>query len=298
MSGANNRLAVFPTRMTLSVMKQKLKGAQTGHSLLKRKSEALTKRFRDIVKKIDDAKRLMGKVMQVASFSLAEVTYITGDIGYQVQESVKNAQFRVRAKQENVSGVMLPVFESYQEGANANELTGLGRGGQQVQKCKDTYIKAVETLVELASLQTAFVILDEVIKLTNRRVNAIEHIIIPRYENTITHIISELDEQDREEFFRLKKVQGKKKQAAARDTLEREARQAEEAAQRSAGSGDAALTGKGSGHSADASGHSVAASGHSADASGHSVAGSDHTATASLSEPGDLLGGDDEDVIF
>ena len=60
----------------------------------------------------------MGKVMQVASFSLAEVTYITGDIGYQVQESVKNAQFRVRAKQENVSGVMLPVFESYQEGTN------------------------------------------------------------------------------------------------------------------------------------------------------------------------------------
>jgi len=37
-------------------MKQKLKGAQTGHSLLKRKSEALTKRFRDIVKKIDDVR--------------------------------------------------------------------------------------------------------------------------------------------------------------------------------------------------------------------------------------------------
>lgn len=45
--------ATIPIR-TLSVMKQKLKGAQTGHSLLKRKSEALTKRFRDIVKKIDD----------------------------------------------------------------------------------------------------------------------------------------------------------------------------------------------------------------------------------------------------
>ncbi|KAF9991644.1 H(+)-transporting V1 sector ATPase subunit D, partial [Modicella reniformis] len=75
---------------------------------------------------------------------------------------------------------------------------------------------------------TAFVILDEVIKLTNRRVNAIEHIIIPRYENTIKFIISELDEQDREEFFRLKKVQGKKKEAAARETLERETRQAEQ----------------------------------------------------------------------
>ncbi|CAJ0640779.1 15995_t:CDS:2 [Entrophospora sp. SA101] len=130
---------------------------------------------------------------------------------YQVQESAKSAQLRVRTKQENVSGVMLPVFEHYTEGGNDFELTGLGRGGQQVHKCKETYIKAVETLVELASLQTAFVILDEVIKVTNRRVNAIEHVIIPRLENTIRYIISELDEQDREEFFRLKKVQGKKK---------------------------------------------------------------------------------------
>lgn len=192
-------------------MKVKLKSAQTGHSLLKRKSEALTKRFREIVHKIDDAKRKMGKVMQAASFSYAEVIYATGDIGYQIKENVKSAQFKVRTRQENVSGVMLPAFEKWVEGSNANELTGLGRGGQQVQKCKETYMKAVEALVDIASLQTAFVILDEVIKMTNRRVNAIEYVIIPRVENTIKYIQSELDEMDREEFFRLKKVQGKKK---------------------------------------------------------------------------------------
>ena len=55
-------------------MKSKLKGAQVGHDLLKRKSEALTKRFRDITKRIDEAKRKMGRVMQIAAFSLAEVT--------------------------------------------------------------------------------------------------------------------------------------------------------------------------------------------------------------------------------
>lgn len=81
-------------------------------------------------------------------------------------------------------------------------LTGLGRGGQQVLKSKEVYAKAVETLVELASLQTAFMILDEVIRATNRRVNAIEHVVIPRLDNTIKYIISELDEMDREEFFR------------------------------------------------------------------------------------------------
>ena len=97
----------------------------------------------------------MGRVMQIAAFSLAEVSYaVGGDIGYQVQESVKSAKFRIRTKQENVSGVFLPAFESFTtEGTNDFGLTGLGKGGQQVQKCRETYARAVETLVELASLQ-------------------------------------------------------------------------------------------------------------------------------------------------
>lgn len=174
----------------------------------------------EILKRIDEAKRKMGRVMQIAAFSLAEVSYaVGGDIGYQIQESVKNARFRIRTKQENVSGVFLPQFESFQkEEINDFGLTGLGKGGQQVARCRETYTRAVETLVELASLQTAFVILDEVIKVVNRRVNAIEHVIIPRTENTIKYINSELDELDREEFYRLKKVSNKKQ----RDTAEKD----------------------------------------------------------------------------
>ncbi|KAH6660741.1 V-type proton ATPase subunit D [Truncatella angustata] len=226
MSGAADREAVFPTRQSLGIMKAKLKGAEQGHSLLKRKSEALTKRFRDITRRIDEAKRKMGRVMQIAAFSLAEVTYaVGGDIGYQVQESARQARFRIRTKQENVSGVLLPAFESYQtEGNNDFGLTGLGKGGQQVQRCRETYARAVETLVELASLQTAFVILDEVIKVVNRRVNAIEHVIIPRTENTIKYINSELDELDREEFYRLKKVAGKKQRDVAAADAEMKAK--------------------------------------------------------------------------
>ncbi|KAG5925222.1 H(+)-transporting V1 sector ATPase subunit D [Claviceps africana] len=229
MSGAADREAVFPTRQSLGIMKAKLKGAETGHSLLKRKSEALTKRFREITRRIDEAKRKMGRVMQIAAFSLAEVTYaVGGDIGYQVQESAKSARFRIRTKQDNVSGVLLPAFESYlAEGSNDFGLTGLGKGGQQVQRCRETYARAVEALVELASLQTAFVILDEVIKVVNRRVNAIEHVIIPRTENTIKYINSELDELDREEFYRLKKVANKKQRDTAAMDAQMKARQGE-----------------------------------------------------------------------
>ncbi|KAK8163297.1 vacuolar ATP synthase subunit D [Phyllosticta citribraziliensis] len=236
MSSGAARESVFPTRQALGQMKSKLKGAQIGHDLLKRKSEALTKRFREITRRIDEAKRKMGRVMQIAAFSLAEVTYAAGgDISYQIQESAKNAKFRVRTKQENVSGVFLPAFESFTvEGANDFGLTGLGKGGQQVQRCRETYARAVETLVELASLQTAFVILDEVIKIVNRRVNAIEHVIIPRTENTIAYINSELDELDREEFYRLKKVSGKKGRDAAAAEKERAAA-SEEAERRAEG---------------------------------------------------------------
>jgi V-type H+-transporting ATPase subunit D len=188
---------------------------------------------------------------------MAEVTYATGDISYLVQEQAKLASFRVKAKQENVSGVVLPAFEVDRVPGSGRpsirllafaahwcysdfNLTGLGRGGQQVLRAKEVYAKAIETLVELASLQTAFTILDEVIRATNRRVNAIEHIVIPRLENTIKYIMSELDEMDREEFFRwvdprktviwidyqifcrLKKIQGKKKRDTATRDLARQ----------------------------------------------------------------------------
>lgn len=225
MSKNQQREAVFPTQMTLNAMKTKHRGASTGHTLLKRKSEALTKRFRDITKKIDDAKMKMGEVMQAASFSLAEVSYATGDnIAIQVQESAKAPRFVVAARQENVSGVLLPSFEAVvNEEVDDFRMTGLGRGGQQVNRAKSVYSRAVEALVGMASLQTAFVILDDVIKVTNRRVNAIEHVIIPRTENTISYIQSELEELEREEFFRLKKIQKLKQRDAEKAQLARQA---------------------------------------------------------------------------
>lgn len=182
-------------------------------------------RFRAILKKVDEAKRRMGRVMQIASFSLAEVTYTSQglNIGYLISEQVKTASFRVKARSDNVSGVILPAFESDRTQGSDFNLTGLGRGGQQILKAREIYAKALETLVELASLQTAFMILDDVIRATNRRVNAIEHVVIPRLDNTVKYILSELDEADREEFFRLKKVQGKKKRDAEIAENERKA---------------------------------------------------------------------------
>ncbi|CAN7135079.1 unnamed protein product [Brassica rapa subsp. narinosa] len=76
--------------------------------------------------------------------------------------------------------------------------------------------RAIEVLVELASLQTSFLTLDEAIKTTNRRVNALENVVKPKIENTISYIKGELDELEREDFFRLKKIQGYKRREVER----------------------------------------------------------------------------------
>jgi len=105
--------------MALTNTKLRFKGAQTGHSLLAKKRDAFTTRFRTILRKVDSTTRDNAKRCRVigqaedgpshaTGFLLAEVTYATGDISYLVQEQTMLATFRVKAKQENVSGVVLP----------------------------------------------------------------------------------------------------------------------------------------------------------------------------------------------
>ncbi|CAI0544845.1 unnamed protein product [Linum tenue] len=218
MAGQGQRLTVVPTVTMLAVMKARLVGATRGHALLKKKSDALTVQFRAILKNIVSTKEAMGDIMKNSSFALTEAKYVAGEnIKHVVLESVQTASVKVRSRQDNVAGVKLPKFEYFSEGdTKSNDLTGLARGGQQVQKCRVAYVKAIEVLVELASLQTSFLTLDEAIKTTNRRVNALENVVKPRIENTITYIKGELDELEREDFFRLKKIQGYKKREIER----------------------------------------------------------------------------------
>ena len=92
-------------------------------------------------------------------------------------------------------------------------MIGMTGGGQAIAKAKERFSRYLKLLVEIASLQTQFITIERVIKVTNRRVNALEFVIIPHFETTIKWIEGELDELDREDFYRLKCVQDKKKEA-------------------------------------------------------------------------------------
>lgn len=216
MSGHSQRLNVAPTIAMMVAVKARLGGATKGRQLLKKKSDALTIQLRQVLKRIVESKEAMGEMMKASVFSWTEAKYVAGDsIKHVVFENVDKATIKVRAKPENVAGVKVPKLEHFAEARDSqNDLTGLAHGGQQIQAACSAFVKTIEVLVELASLQTSFLALDEAIKTTNRRVNALENVVKPKLENTIQYIRAELDELEREEFFRLKKVQGYKKKEA------------------------------------------------------------------------------------
>eukprot|EP00913_Durusdinium_trenchii_P026213 g24592.t1 len=104
--------------------------------------------------------------MKDGAFALAKAHYASS--GDDIASSIVE-----RAKKPSVTTKMYP--------DNAHTM-GVGSGGAVLNATRDTYLKAVECIVQLASLQTAFHTLDEEIKMTSRRVNALEYVLIPRIE--------------------------------------------------------------------------------------------------------------------
>lgn len=216
------RYTALPSRMTLISMKARLKSAQMGHSLLKKKADALNMRHRQIMSELRKAKLDVLESMRAAHFSVTSATFIAGDISFAVQEALKIPAYKMRVQVDNCAGVSIPslkVPETEEDGG----LSGLGKGGEQIKQSRKTFNSTLALLVKIASLQTMWVTLDVAIKITNRRVNALDKVVVPKVANTIAYINSELDELEREEFFRLKMVQKKKKQLKERQALEKAA---------------------------------------------------------------------------
>lgn len=214
---------VPPTRMNQQIFKGKKKAAESGHRLLKKKADALKVKFRDYAKSIAETKGTMSSDSSGAFFSLTQAEYAAGNFKQKVAEGSMSARVRVGAGVDNVAGVKLPVFTKYDTGAAAdNQSLGLVGGGKKIVAVREKFTHLLACLIKLASLQTSFVTLDEALKVTNRRVNALENVTIPRIQKVLDYISRELDELEREDFTRLKLVQSSKEAALKEKALEDE----------------------------------------------------------------------------
>jgi len=167
----------------------------------------------------------MADQSSAAFFSLTQAEYAAGNFRSKLMESNMTASVRLASRTDNVAGVKLPVFTQVDTGSDSLENYGLAGGGRKISACRDKFGEYLKALIKVASLQTSFIAMDEALKITLRRVNALENVTIPRIVQTMIYIERELDELEREDFTRLKMVKKNKEKAQkAKDIAEREAK--------------------------------------------------------------------------
>lgn len=195
------RMQVFPTRANWKLLSVKLASAQNGQNLLKTKEKALQTLLEEAKNKNNRNKiKYMEKQAKTRLFK-AEY-YGAGILSFAKRCEKENAQ--VERRITHVCGVGKPMFRLIRTGEEAQVE---GRCGKRLLEIKLTARELLGELIQAAENASLIKSVETELQITKRRLNALEHVIIPQLENTLKFINDELEEHEREEFFRMKKVQ-------------------------------------------------------------------------------------------
>jgi len=202
-------IRVNPTRMELKKLKVKLTTARRGHKLLKDKCDELMKQFLDMIR---DAKVRREKLTERLSGVTDEFRLAAADTDPRMMAEalmLPTVESDVTVGERNIMSVIVPTF-GITTGTDAAENGGVGYGYAFTTGAMDKAAEAVSDaaleLVELAQLEKSAQLLCREIERTRRRVNALEYIMIPQYEEAIGRISMKLDENERSNLTRLMKV--------------------------------------------------------------------------------------------
>jgi len=198
---------INPTRMELLKLKTKTKLAKKGHRLLKEKRDALIVEFFDILEEVRGIRKRAEKAMEEAFVALTLAQATNGVV------KVSQASIAVREATEistvtrSIMGVRVPVLEMESEARSLTERGySLSDTNYMLDEAAERFEKALSIVVELAEVESSIKLLSQEIESTKRRVNALENVMIPRLEATVKYIRMRLDEMERENFFKLKRI--------------------------------------------------------------------------------------------
>lgn len=201
-------LRVNPTRMELKKIQTRYTTARRGHKLLKDKRDELMKKFLDVVRE-DKALRekveaALGNVYN--SFSIASAVSSPNMLKEALILPKKEGKLEVTYK--NVMSVTVPSysFGLLGEGGSDSYNYGMAFTSGELDSSLRELNGILEDLVRMAELEKTAQMLAEEIEKTRRRVNALEHIMIPQYLETMKSIKMKLEENERGNTTRLMKV--------------------------------------------------------------------------------------------
>lgn len=199
---------VNPTRMELTRLKKKLKTAVRGHKLLKDKRDELMRQYLDLVRenmalrlKVEEGIKNANRNFVIAKAGMSEQTLHTALMA-------PKQEVYLECGRKNVMSVDIPAFQYKTRTADANDIYSYGFAftSNDLDDAVKSLADILPEMLKLSETEKACQLMAAEIEKTRRRVNALEHVVIPQTEQNIRYITMKLDENERSTQIRLMKV--------------------------------------------------------------------------------------------
>ena len=201
------RYEVAPTRTNLLNLRQDLALAHQGYELLEQKREILVVELKGLTARALEAQKRVDEEMARAHGALKEAQLVSGDSGISFASLAVNVETDITLRERRIMGVGIPTVNV----AVKDNPPYYGPHATSVwtDEAVVRFKNAIAAIGRLAESRISLIRLAREIQKTIRRVNALEKVFIPDYEETVKYIEDSLEEDDREAFFILKLVKGR-----------------------------------------------------------------------------------------
>ncbi|ALG81126.1 V-type ATP synthase subunit D [Halanaeroarchaeum sulfurireducens] len=218
---------VKPTRKNLMEIEDRIQLSERGHDTLEQKRDGLIMEFMDILDQAQDVHQSLEDDYERAQTIIDTARAVEGDVAIRGAAAALKEHPEITVESKNIMGVVVPQIESSKVEKDLDE-RGYGVLGTSAHtdETAEAYEDLLESIVLAAEVETAMKKMLEEIERTKRRVNALEFKLLPNLYENQEYIQQKLEEQEREEIFRMKKVKAKKE----REEKEEREEAAEEAA--------------------------------------------------------------------
>jgi V/A-type H+-transporting ATPase subunit D len=218
---------VKPTRKNLMEIEDRIELSERGHDTLEQKRDGLIMEFMDILDQARDVRSGMESQYDEAQRKIDMARAMEGDVAVRGAAAALKEHPEITVESKNIMGVVVPQIESSKVKKSLEE-RGYGVLGTsaRIDETAEAFEELLERIVLAAEVETAMKKMLTEIETTKRRVNALEFKLLPDLYENKEYIEQKLEEQEREEIFRMKKVKAKKERE---EKAEREADAAREA---------------------------------------------------------------------
>jgi V/A-type H+-transporting ATPase subunit D len=215
---------VKPTRMELMKKKAQIKLAEQGRDLLREKMDALIQEFFKILTTVSNSREELEQVSRSADLALLIAQAVDDPVTLKSASFATRKSITVDISGKNIMGVPVPVIEKKRVSKSMLERGyGIIAMSGRIDETAERFEAELDLLIELAETETAMRRLGAEIQMNRRRVNALEQILIPELKNQAKYIKNAIEEREREDLFRLKKVKTiieRKKKGAKKKSLQ------------------------------------------------------------------------------